>query len=68
MLDVQLQQPRNELKNQFLSSFQTLESESDPSAWVYLGDGADLIFPENDFEKYVSNLLQRGTEPPPHFV
>ena len=68
MLEVQLHQPHHEFKNQFLSSFQTLESESDRSAWVYLGDGADLSFPENEFEKYVNTLLQRGTQPPPHFV
>lgn len=45
-----------------------MNTPSDRSAWVYLGDSADLTIPERNFEEYVLALLKRETIAAPGFV
>lgn len=67
-MEIQLCKPHFKFQNEFLIAYKTLDTQSDRSAWVHLGDDADLDFPVQNFKEYVDTLLLRGTQPLPHFV
>lgn len=66
--DLQLVRPDVRYRTSYLSAFQEMQSDTDRSAWLYLGAKAPLDIPETDFEGYVHTMQSRETTPPPGFV
>ena len=52
----------------FLDGLRTIDPPSECYSWVYLGDAADLSYPERDFAGYVETLLRSEHVAPPEFV
>ncbi|MDZ4745922.1 MAG: GNAT family N-acetyltransferase [bacterium] len=66
--DLQLVRPDVRYRTSYQNAFQEMQTDTDRSAWLYLGAKAPLNIPENDFEGYVHTLQSRETKPPPGFV
>ena len=67
-MEIKLVSPSIEYKDSFLRGLALLTAQSERSAWVYLGDTADLTIPAQDFESYVNTLHLRQTKQIDKFV
>ena len=65
---LRLVRPSVELRDTFLEGLRGIGVPAERYSWVYLGDAADLSFPERDFAGYVETLRRIEHVPPPHFV
>jgi predicted acetyltransferase len=60
--------PSVEFRETFLHGLRGIPLEAERRQWVYLGDAADLSFPERDFAGYVDTLRRSEHVAPAHFV
>ena len=60
--------PSVEFRETLLHGLRGIPLEAERRQWVYLGDAADLSFPERDFAGYVETLRRFEHTPPAHFV
>lgn len=60
--------PSVEFRDTFLLGLRDIPDAAERYSWVYLGDSADLSFPERDFAGYVETLRRFEHVPAPHFV
>ncbi|MGZ3688758.1 MAG: GNAT family N-acetyltransferase, partial [Bdellovibrionota bacterium] len=67
-MELTLVRPDRKYEQSYLAGYHELTTDSDRSAWVYLGDSADYTTPQRDFGAYVETLLRREFEVPPNFV
>lgn len=67
-MDLKLLRPHASFKESYLAGLEELTTDSDRSAWVYMGDSAPRDLPKKDFESYVAALLLRETTRPEGFV
>ena len=65
---LRLVRPSIEFRETFLQGLRGIPVESERYSWVYIGDAADLSFPERDFAGYVQALRRFEHTPPAHFV
>jgi predicted acetyltransferase len=65
---LRLIRPSVEFRETFLEGLRGIPIESERYSWVYMGDAADLTFPERDFAGYVESLRRFEHVPPAHFV
>ena len=65
---LRLVRPSVEFRETFLEGLCGIDLPTERRQWVYLGDAADLSFPERDFAGYVDTLRRTEHEPPAHFV
>ena len=65
---LRLVRPSVEFRESFLEGLRSITVESERYSWVYMGDAADLSFPERDFPGYVETLRRFEHTPPAHFV
>jgi predicted acetyltransferase len=65
---LQLLLPSVDFRDTFLEGLRDIPDPAERYSWVYLGDSADLTFPERDFPGYVKTLRRFEHEPPAHFV
>jgi predicted acetyltransferase len=65
---LRLVRPSVELRETFLDGMRAIARAAERYQWVYLGDAADLSFPERDFPGYVATLRRSERVAPPHFV
>jgi predicted acetyltransferase len=63
-----LVRPSTELKPAFFQGFDELTTDSERSAWNYLGDASPLDIPAQNFGGYIDTLLKRETVPLQGFV
>ena len=67
-MKITLKRPHLKYQKSFQEASDELTSDSDLSAWVYLGDDAARDIPKQNFQSYVDELIKRETTPPSHFV
>lgn len=65
---IQLELPHTRHQVSFLSAMAEFQSDSEKSAWIYLGDDEPRDTPAKDFQAYVSKLRLMETMAPPKFV
>lgn len=65
---LELFRPDIKFKETYLSGLDEMQSDSDQSAWIYLGDSAPRDAPKKDFDQYVQDLLDREHTPPSGWI
>lgn len=60
--------PSVEFRETYLQGLRDIPVAVERFMWVYLGEAADLSFPERDFAGYVDTLIRSEHTAPPHFV
>jgi predicted acetyltransferase len=66
--DIRLDRPHIRYRASFMSAMAEFQTDSDKSAWVYLGDDEPHDTPAKDFEAYVLRLRSMETTAPSNFV
>jgi predicted acetyltransferase len=67
-MDLELCSPAVAFHDTYLSGLDELETDSDRSAWIYLGVKAPRDIPRRDFASYVEMLRAREHSAPTDFV
>ena len=65
---LRLVRPSIEFRDTFLQGLHEIPLPAERLMWVYLGQKADLSFPERDFAGYVETLRRYEHAAPSHFV
>src|SRR5687767_1925083 len=65
---LRLVRPSVEFRDTYLHGLRQIPLPTERSMWVYLGEKADLSFPERNFAGYVETLRRYEHTAPSHFV
>lgn len=66
--NIRLERPNLRYQASFLSAMAEFQSDSEKSAWIYLGEDEPHDTPAKDFRSYVARLRSVEAVAPPNFV
>jgi predicted acetyltransferase len=66
--NLKLERPHVKFKASYLEALNELQTQSDKTSWVYLGENEPLDTPRRDFDAYVEKMLSKEHTALPTFV